>query len=51
MSTDGVGSKLMLQLVAALFMTSWAGVYVAYLGNLSIYRLRLDTTTLSGAMV
>jgi UDP-GlcNAc:undecaprenyl-phosphate GlcNAc-1-phosphate transferase len=27
-------SKLMLQLVAALFMTSWAGVYVAHLGNL-----------------
>jgi UDP-GlcNAc:undecaprenyl-phosphate GlcNAc-1-phosphate transferase len=27
-------SKLMLQLVAALFMTSWAGVFVAYLGNL-----------------
>lgn len=27
-------SKLMLQLIAALFMTSWAGVYVGTLGNL-----------------
>jgi len=27
-------AKLMLQLVAALFMTSWAGVHVLYLGNL-----------------
>jgi UDP-GlcNAc:undecaprenyl-phosphate GlcNAc-1-phosphate transferase len=27
-------AKLMLQLIAALFMTSWAGVYVAQLGNL-----------------
>lgn len=27
-------SKLMLQLVAALFMTSWAGVYVTHLGTL-----------------
>jgi UDP-GlcNAc:undecaprenyl-phosphate GlcNAc-1-phosphate transferase len=26
--------KFFVQLVAALFMTSWAGVYVAYLGNL-----------------
>jgi UDP-GlcNAc:undecaprenyl-phosphate GlcNAc-1-phosphate transferase len=28
------GTKLMLQLFAALFMTSWAGVYVGTLGNL-----------------
>ena len=27
-------SKLLLQLVAALFMSSWAGVFVGYLGNL-----------------
>src|SRR5262245_37807793 len=27
-------SKLMLQLVAALFMSSWAGVFVGHLGNL-----------------
>jgi UDP-GlcNAc:undecaprenyl-phosphate/decaprenyl-phosphate GlcNAc-1-phosphate transferase len=27
-------SKVFIQLIAALFMTSWAGVYVSYLGNL-----------------